>query len=737
MHQYKTIRHHFEDDLLSRVPGEHASIDAMYRITGRTRSPDEAAITFVMGEDHQVCRWYVLDADSDAAIYPGLKAFAKKLQTQTYFNRKLKKNENALTALKYWHSDTCCHGANDITTHPLMSLFPSMTRPPYLDGFHGVNRIAETLQNPVERAVVTRRFGDIVRRPNSPDLEEVVQYLGKRKINPITDRDAAKRHALANHRESIRSVGRDGNVLSSELLQQGLVFEQIRVEWAASQLPGRLPSFRAPGISGQPSTFDVVQNLATCAKKGCLSDCRPFEDCYRLLYTRPKTGLPVFSKKSESGKNETFHRLVNLIVAEVASLSPELAHARIDIRIFRYNIENDIRIGLRSPDNHLPFWLLKSIKSRAESSLEGAAEMYPGILFPESSSQPETQGFKYQEEFQRLKLHDQLKSSVSLRSEHPLPASLTNSLIMPTATATVDRDRPPVNSSSHFVSSDVFVSGDVLPLSLSATPTLVADATPSPSPAHAKRSSLKVKKVTALDISKVSQRKPNNESDVRLLYSIIADVQSSGIPKAQHNDAVARNYNIAFNASFLTNPTQPIPSAPISKNILTKYLNDRAKLGFNQSFDAAVPRSVIIIPQAAAVEHPLRLTEVTTDQASGPDPLPLIISTPGAVDTTQLITGTRDELSDGAGPQSMKRKYNPEKAAERSKRQKDLAAAKAQTESLTFEAVSTLSAESMLAYLKLIKTVDHTIKIHSSKSEREAELHRFLARGGGIFVPHK
>ncbi len=116
--------------------------------------------------------------------------------------------------------------------------------------------------------------------------------------------------------------------------------------------------------------------------------------------------------------------------------------------------------------------------------------------------------------------------------------------------------------------------------------------------------------------------------------------------------------------------------------------------------------------------------------------MPLIISTPAAVDTTQLITGTRDELSASAGPQSLKRKYNPEKAAERSKRQKDIAAAKAQTESLTFEAVSALSAESMLAYFKLIKEVDHTIKIHSSKSDRAAELHRFLARNGEIFVPN-
>jgi len=60
---------------------------------------------------------------------------------------------------------------------------------------------------------------------------------------------------------------------------------------------------------------------------------------------------------------------------------------------------------------------------------------------------------------------------------------------------------------------------------------------------------------------------------------------------------------------------------------------------------------------------------------------------------------------------------------------------KAASESRTLGCVSSLSAESMLDYLKLMKEIDSSVKLCSSKSDRANELQRFLTQHGDIFDP--
>ena len=135
-------------DLLSRVPGEHISSDSTYRLAGRTMRPDLRAYALLIGERHyihrydaqfpcrrvfvvQTCvffsRFYGLDSDSDAAMFPGLRLFAKVLATQVYIDPFTGEAMSALQALKYWSDDLCCRGGSP-KNHPYMLIFTYLDR---------------------------------------------------------------------------------------------------------------------------------------------------------------------------------------------------------------------------------------------------------------------------------------------------------------------------------------------------------------------------------------------------------------------------------------------------------------------------------------------------------------------------------------------------------------------------------------------------------------------------------
>ena len=69
-----------------------------------------------------------MDADSDEALLPGLRAWAEQLKLQTYYDKDLKREVNAYEAIEYWHDDRCCRGALKVTEHPYMQIFTFLTR---------------------------------------------------------------------------------------------------------------------------------------------------------------------------------------------------------------------------------------------------------------------------------------------------------------------------------------------------------------------------------------------------------------------------------------------------------------------------------------------------------------------------------------------------------------------------------------------------------------------------------
>ena len=92
---------------------------------------------------------------------------------------------------------------------------------------------------------------------------------------------------------------------------------------SSSSRPSR-PSVLPPTHTG---SSHYVEAPPTPMNKGCLSDGRPLEQCYICERVESVTGLPVWLKKQGPGKNEVWHRIANLLRAEVCypfNCSPEI-----------------------------------------------------------------------------------------------------------------------------------------------------------------------------------------------------------------------------------------------------------------------------------------------------------------------------------------------------------------------------------------------------------------------------
>ena len=600
---YGGIADLLEADLLMRVPGEHVSTDAMFRLCGRTSDVNAKAIVFAMGEAHHVCRWFVVPADSDDALLPGLRRWSQQLLNQSYFDKHKQKFVNALHAIKHWHDDRCCRGGDPIE-HPYREPFIGLERAPYKDGFHGCDVIVRTVQNHNLKGIVAKRFGSIIRKPVEADVAEVVKYLQTRPLRPITSSEEARAEALLNYGAHIRTVGQPPAVLAEALIAQGEVFEAARVAWAEQDSEKRqttdLPAFRASGRADhKPSSFETVQNVAACALKGCLSDCRPFAENYIEVSTGPKTGLVSRIKKSESTKNEALHRLLNRIVEGRSVISSGLLQKLLMLQIFRINRDRDARLRIPGSEDHLPLWLLKEMRSRSA----------PIASVPLIS---EPQGFDY--------LDQLMASSVSRtgplgtsNTAGPTPASQFKKPAQ--AFISTDRDTPvdtPVDHVGAFPSEDELhpwaspagasvnassIVGVLAPI-VPGTSLATGATNKEPKSATTKKrlnktgSSARRKKSKAPTPSEVKSKVPSSDVDKRIFMDCWAVAKARGGTAEAVNRYVAESYSRLFLESFTVNGAAASPSAPITAAEVKKYLTTATKKGLERSMELTIPRSL-------------------------------------------------------------------------------------------------------------------------------------------------
>jgi hypothetical protein len=145
LHYHESIKRFLRDDLLSRVPGTHISVDATYRVASRTNDADAVCIVFVFGMFGEVIRWFVLNGDNDGAITPGIKRWRENLKVMSFVDPRGGRPINALRALKFIVDDTCCRGADDLAAvifrNPWCRI-PEL-HAPKKDTWHGVDLVVK------------------------------------------------------------------------------------------------------------------------------------------------------------------------------------------------------------------------------------------------------------------------------------------------------------------------------------------------------------------------------------------------------------------------------------------------------------------------------------------------------------------------------------------------------------------------------------------------------------------
>ena len=186
-------------------------------------------------------------------------------------------------------------------------------------------------------------------------------------------------------------------------------------------------------------------NLGKCAAKGCLSDCRPWKKLYIDVKTGPKTGLTTRIKKSESVKNETWHRIANQLVSnvsqriieetpeasvleaftpgvscvclfflfQVSRITKDNLEERLFLRIFRFNADNDARVPVRPGEQRcgadVAWWKLAALKQiSARVTTAGVGAAFKNHRVPTAPPLREPQGFGFIQELRQAQVEQRI-----------------------------------------------------------------------------------------------------------------------------------------------------------------------------------------------------------------------------------------------------------------------------------------------------------------------------------------
>lgn len=282
----------------------------------------------------------------------------------------------ALSLLRYIYDDMCCN-RGDPAQHPCVRIFPYVSRAPFADGFHKIDLLKRSLNHGASETLkgsFLRDVGAAIRKPCESDISNVKKWLehrgeksgrGSSLKGQAADREA--RTNLYRQHGQVRTEGRPGHEIETALKAH---IEQYGELSEAEKTKGLRALFRPDDTIYGTGTKAQAELIYNCCRKGCLTDPLPVDEMYIKYGEGPQTKLPLRISKGQSTKNESLHRLINGLVHNISHVSGELLHKRIMMRIFRYNIDTDRKLGRLQRHSDLPFWLMHDINADSDSVLE-------------------------------------------------------------------------------------------------------------------------------------------------------------------------------------------------------------------------------------------------------------------------------------------------------------------------------------------------------------------------------
>ena len=351
-------------NLLKREPGEFASHDHTFKIANRAMG-DAQAYSFIMGEDHSIIWHGAVKTTSWDDLMPALEGLQQRFVRLGVSGK-----------LKYFYDDLCCRGrAEDkLHEHPVVYVFPGVTRCPRKDGFHACQMVTQTFNAGTgEVDVHARDVGATLRPSYEKDLQAATQYLVR---SENLSRSDARREAMRRYRGTgiLRTYGPQPAELRASWQQ---LIDRLRRDRDAK---GSRSIVRSE-FGSLKGTIEQMESMFRCIDKGCYSD--PFSKPKRMYMAYKRhTGceqLIYRVKKSESVKNETVHKGANRLVQDISRMGEDMLDIRIDFFVLAHNLKVDARMGrLDGISLGLPHEML-FIAHAAESVLQSD-------LFPRTSA---------------------------------------------------------------------------------------------------------------------------------------------------------------------------------------------------------------------------------------------------------------------------------------------------------------------------------------------------------------
>ncbi len=329
-HIHKAVKPYLTANLLNREPGEFMSHDHTFRIANRALG-DARAYSFFLGEDHAIVWHGAVKGTSYDELVPAMEGMQRR------FVRLGKSGK-----LKYVYDDLCCRGlpSERLHEHPVVDVFPGVTRCPRKDGFHACHLVTQTFNAGTgEVDVHARDVGSTLRPIFEPDLQIAITHLVQ---SEKLSRSEARREAMKRYRGTgiLRTFGPQPKDL--RVRWQNLI-DRLRQD---RDVKGSKSIVRTQ-YAMQKGTLEQMESMFSCIDKGCYSDPLPSVKRMYIAHARHSccSQLLYRVKKSESVKNETIHKGANRLVQDISRMGEDLLDIRIDFFVLANNLKVDARHG--------------------------------------------------------------------------------------------------------------------------------------------------------------------------------------------------------------------------------------------------------------------------------------------------------------------------------------------------------------------------------------------------------
>jgi len=418
------IEPHLLRDLKDRTPGRIIRWDATFDLISKTMadilSTEEIkALGIIWGECGHILSCAFLEGETALNWQRMMCGIRQRCES---------KGKEFVDAVVCGHSDLCCEGCKDPTKHWFVDIWPNVETAPRKDLFHAEKMATDMPvtagpDHPLLTWFCRSLSGALL---EFPEAERAKAIAACQKEKPGTTdalaweqilRTKSWKKKMDNQTRSIREAAQQCRDAFEELKtgDDQLAREaELNGEHCTKHIKSQIKGKRR-------GTECEVENLAKHLEKGCCADPFPIHEmnCLAKPARKPKKGrLPDKHRLRGTSAGESTNKQVNNVGSHATHLSPELADAKVLLRVVRINRQKDTAVqhitGI--PPKPLLWFIPEALDQQAVEIAHLKRSSMP-VVHPSSIVSDEPIGL----EFARSKCWSTIDGRIAVSEHGPLP----------------------------------------------------------------------------------------------------------------------------------------------------------------------------------------------------------------------------------------------------------------------------------------------------------------------------